>query len=231
MAERYRPSNATEGDAFIAQFCGRCHKRPSCNIPRLTMRHQVEDPEYPTQWIAEGRTGRCTAFEPAGGVEGFALTLWPEWAYAIAHLGKDVENRIWAPPKKLIGSWFAIHAGKHIGGKAGDDSMVEGLHDLLNTAQELGWQLPAFSELLPQIKTSAVVAVAKVVGVIRQAEPVGWYQGEGAFGWKLDQIIALHEPVPCSGNRRLWMLSPKVLSRVRDQVRSATDASRVEATP
>ena len=46
-----------------------------------------------------------------------ALTLWPEWAYAITHLGKDVENRDWERlPTWLTGRYLAIHAGAHIGG-------------------------------------------------------------------------------------------------------------------
>lgn len=221
MAERYRPSNATEGDAFIAQFCGRCNKREGCGIPRLTMRHQVEDAEYPREWIREGRTGRCTSFEPVDSAERLALTLWPEWAYAVAHLGKNVENRVWAPPKNLIGSWLAIHAGKHIGGKPGDEWTLDGLRELLNMAEELGRELPTFDELIPQIKTSAVVAVAKVVGVIRQPDPLGWYNGEGSIGWKLDSIITLPEPVACKGNRGLWNLPPDVLALVRAQVKRA----------
>lgn len=40
---------------------------------------------------------------PLGGERGPAprilgLTLYPEWAYAVAHLGKDVENREWSRP-------------------------------------------------------------------------------------------------------------------------------------
>lgn len=221
MTEPYRPSNATEGDAFFARSCGRCQKQGACEIPPLTMRHRENDPEYPSEWIRDGNLGRCTAFELVASEGLLALTLWPEWAYAIAHLGKDVENRIWAPPKSLIGSWLAIHAGKHIGGKPGDDSMVEGLHEQLGSAEELGLELPPFSELLPQIKASAVVAVAKVIGVIQQAEPVGWYSGERVFGWRLSQIIALPAPVPCAGKRGLWTLPPEVLVRVREQLEAA----------
>ena len=32
-----------------------------------------------------------------------ALTIWPEWAYAITHLGKDGENRTWRLFDSLIG--------------------------------------------------------------------------------------------------------------------------------
>lgn len=32
-----------------------------------------------------------------------ALTLWPEWAYAVCHLGKNIENRQWVPPRRREG--------------------------------------------------------------------------------------------------------------------------------
>lgn len=48
--------------------------------------------------------------------ERLALTLWPEWAYAVAHLGKDVENRSWPPPQTVIRKRIAIHGGASIGG-------------------------------------------------------------------------------------------------------------------
>lgn len=40
-----------------------------------------------------------------------AITLSPQWAFAVAHLGKDIENRTWYPPKHYIGD-LGIHAGQ-----------------------------------------------------------------------------------------------------------------------
>lgn len=40
-----------------------------------------------------------------------ALTLQPQWAHAVAHLGKRVENRSRAIPRALVGERIAIHAG------------------------------------------------------------------------------------------------------------------------
>ena len=38
-----------------------------------------------------------------------ALSIRAPWAWAIFHAGKDIENRTWAPPKKLLGQRFFVH--------------------------------------------------------------------------------------------------------------------------
>lgn len=73
-----------------------------------------------------------------------ALTLWPEWAWAIDLpflLAKRVENRGWAPPAELVGPaapWIALHAGKEIGGAAGAVHTVEGLSAVWSMAERSG---------------------------------------------------------------------------------------------
>lgn len=44
------------------------------------------------------------------------LTFWPEWLWAIRHLGKDVENRGYPPPSLIRGKRIALHAGKKVSG-------------------------------------------------------------------------------------------------------------------
>lgn len=154
-----------------------------------------------------------------------ALTLWPEWSWAICDpvCRKDRENRDWEPPPSLVGDWLAIHAGKYIGGRPGDSATVEGLTDLRQTAEciaeERGesWQLPCYSELIPRIVTSAVVAVVRVAGVEHGPEN-GWYTGQPGFGWVLDRLKVLPKPVPCKGAQGLWWLPDEVLRQVREQL-------------
>ena len=65
----YRPSNGTEGDAFIAHFCDRCTKdseESPCPIIGRTMAYDVDDPNYPTEWVESDEGATCTAFEPEG---------------------------------------------------------------------------------------------------------------------------------------------------------------------
>lgn len=67
-----------------------------------------------------------------------ALTLWPEWVYAIVHLGKRIENRGWPPPESLIGQPFALHAGKSIGGNGRDPRLDVG--SMLQIASDAGYR-------------------------------------------------------------------------------------------
>lgn len=52
-----------------------------------------------------------------------ALTLWQPWSWAIAHAGKRVENRTWAPPASVIGQRVAIHAGLRLD-KAAAEALI-----------------------------------------------------------------------------------------------------------
>ena len=68
----YRPSNGTEGDMFMAEWCEHCEhdsrwrddpESAGCPILCDTMIYHTRDPEYPKEWIydQEGRPS-CTAF-------------------------------------------------------------------------------------------------------------------------------------------------------------------------
>jgi len=78
MTRSYRPSNGTEGEFFMADWCDRCDRdrafrdgtSDSCPIAAATMWADVNSPDYPREWIcdAEGWPGnpRCTAFVADG---------------------------------------------------------------------------------------------------------------------------------------------------------------------
>lgn len=75
-----------------------------------------------------------------------ALTLWAEWAWAVDlpspdgtgyhPLAKRVENRTWKIP---LGIWFALHAGKHIGGRPGHASSDDGCESVAFMGQRVGF--------------------------------------------------------------------------------------------
>jgi hypothetical protein len=72
MSDRkYRPSNGTEGEYFISEFCQNCihdnpdydAKSPRCDILTLTMCLDASDPNYPSEWVYdENDRPTCTKF-------------------------------------------------------------------------------------------------------------------------------------------------------------------------
>jgi hypothetical protein len=121
-----------------------------------------------------------------------AITLWPEWAWAIANLDKRIENRIWSPPKGMIGQRIAIHAGANIGGATSRAGMVRGVEAMIDEAHCAGWSpvhigggFAVFEKggkktacSLDVIKTSAIVATATLAGCRKEH----WSQGRRVNG-------------------------------------------------
>ena len=68
----YRPSNGTEGEMFMEQFCYKCvHDKAyqdgtgdSCEIICNTMVYSIDDPNYPKEWVFDSKgQPKCTKFE------------------------------------------------------------------------------------------------------------------------------------------------------------------------
>lgn len=149
-----------------------------------------------------------------------ALTLIRPWAAAVAHLGKNVENRTWRPPAGLFGQRFAIHAGVKI-----EAAMLTGI----NIAQEMRG-LPTLPDAGPQgiVCTVRLAGVATAVGelcwtdrdALAAARGFGpgfahWFMGP--VGWVLADVRTLAAPVPCRGAQGLWTLPADVEAAVMAQ--------------
>lgn len=65
MSNKYRPSNGTEGEIFMKCFCSRCSREEGCTIWLDTMTYDTDDPEYPPEWIYQGKEPVCTAYQVA----------------------------------------------------------------------------------------------------------------------------------------------------------------------
>ena len=145
-----------------------------------------------------------------------ALTLTPEWAWAVCHLGKRVENRTWATPNALLGKLIALHAGKAAPDWDAVDLMAGcdrwQVDRLSHTYRKPGVTLtaPARAELV----RGAIVATVRLVRcrVVSQADAVGWECGP--YCWDLDDLRVLTRPVPCNGALGLWRLPDVLLDEV-----------------
>lgn len=133
------------------------------------------------------------------------LTLWQPMAWAIAAGHKRIENRPWKPWKNV--THLAIHAGA----KYHADHARQ-------ITEHIGIEVPPRSELV----FGAIIAVARLAGYITGGDQFPtqhhhdpWFSGP--FGWLLDEVAALDEPVPCKGHLGLWNLQPEDLDALHKQ--------------
>lgn len=65
-AKPYRPSSGSEGLWFEGKYCDNCKHNTSsdpCDIILMTMFYDVDDPEYPQEWVIVDNKPTCTAYE------------------------------------------------------------------------------------------------------------------------------------------------------------------------
>jgi hypothetical protein len=74
---KWRPSNGSGGMAFYDEHCARCfHEKPiredyenainnglGCNIFLRTMAHDIDHPNYPSEWTDIDGEPKCTAYQ------------------------------------------------------------------------------------------------------------------------------------------------------------------------
>lgn len=138
-----------------------------------------------------------------------ALTLHRPWPLAICKLGKRVENRGWEPPKRIIGQWLAIHAGKVF-----DENAAVAVCCEINSA------MPISSRFHPL----GIVALVKVTGFTRDEELLTTEQKRwwiGPVGWVLDDVVAFDSPVVAVGKQGLWPVEGEALEKCRVQLAKA----------
>lgn len=162
------------------------------------------------------------------------LTLWRPWPYAIAKLGKRVENRTWPLPAWMLGEHIAIHAGKRMDREA--------LEDL---AYDLGEEFPDETIDDPENHPdSTIVAVGLAVGCIRArsittdpANPayvppavimgdvdlasISAYWFHGPYGWILDQVRAIEPIRNVRGAQGLWKPNAKLVFEMHQRWKAA----------
>jgi hypothetical protein len=131
-----------------------------------------------------------------------ALTLWPEWIPAILHYGKRVENRPWHPGYAL--SNLALHSGMRV---AGGGNARDAFNEVAHVATLATLDVVRPSDIENRVVTGAIVALVDVVGYRQDADDLDegqrpWFFGP--WGWVLENLRPLVEPVPCRGHQGLW---------------------------
>jgi hypothetical protein len=160
-----------------------------------------------------------------------ALSIRQPWAWAIAHGGKDVENRTWGGGYR---GPLAIHAGARWDEDgAYDKRILRALHQFGDRfdpplrVERLG---PKTLRLLrdQQLTPGAVVAVVRVELVCIGQRGCGCespWAVQGQYHWRLGDVQPLAEPVPCKGRLGLWDLPADVEAAVMQQLALASHQS------
>jgi len=173
-----------------------------------------------------------------------AITLYPEFAWAVCRLGKNVENR----PRRMnmeLGTELAIHAGMAFGGSSKKYIKIDEVFSpVAIMARRSGWIFEAniaenairgysvkkhntFSDKVHMMPQGAVVAVAIFAGLLEPGSTScavaerdwPWWAGD-QYGYILEKVKVLKEPVAVRGKQGLWDLKDPELSRVLSQIRS-----------
>jgi hypothetical protein len=163
-----------------------------------------------------------------------ALTLHPEWAWAITHLGKNVENRserfCRQIAKRVGDGWLAIHAGvKRPADFAAVAAMYDGQVDAFpgdadDPSADPGWLFGGRSGVFikdADLRRGAIVALAKIGDVLLPGARAPWKLTFSA-ALPLSPVVVLPEPIPCKGQQGLWTPPPDVQERLR----AALEANR-----
>lgn len=145
------------------------------------------------------------------------LTVRQPWAYAIAQLGKDVENR---PRTSRYRGLLAIHAGLLVGHRS---EYADALHAIAENADVTTPAVDAGAHT-----RGAIVAVARLVNACSASLHAGWHDrpqcscGPWAEPAQHHLVLAdvrrLPWPVRCKGALGLWRLPARAEWQVRDQV-------------
>lgn len=128
-----------------------------------------------------------------------ALTLWQPWASMVVFGKKRLENRPWFPPKSLIGSRFAIHAGKHYDKNVPEQYLAEveamkhcdRIHGAIIGTAVLDFAISDPSGLSPELRRY-------------WAGPVGWIL------FDVQPIV----PIDCRGYQKLWTVPPNIRKEI-----------------
>lgn len=153
-----------------------------------------------------------------------ALTLWPEWLFAILYLGKRIENRPRSPKWYGLqpGDWFALHAGVNRPtlqriSDVGDMALRAGVRGMTFKADgSIKYEGQVLSrETCP---LGVIPAMARLGSAcLGFARPWGV---EDQWQWSLDEVRVLPEPVSCKGHQGGWFVPDEVEARIRKQLPS-----------
>jgi hypothetical protein len=132
-----------------------------------------------------------------------ALTVTPEWAWAIFHLGKDIENRNWRWPAERypLPKRILIPTSQRV--QADDYLFCEGCVYQLTRRH-----LPPIDELV----CGSIIGAVTITACVTDSNSL-WFGGR--YGFVLEDRKLLPRAIPCKGKLGPWTVSNDVESAIR----------------
>lgn len=155
-----------------------------------------------------------------------ALTIWQPWAAFVASGMKQYETRSWYTSHR---GCIAIHAGAH---KMSGTDLDLYAFQIRRLEKKVGTCLRSIL-----LRYSAIVAVAdleecertegeiytgRLADRLHEDELVLGDFSSGRYAWKMENVVCLHNPVPCKGAQGLWTVPADVEQLVRVQLTERT---------
>ncbi len=137
-----------------------------------------------------------------------AISLWQPWASAIALGLKRIETRHWQTSYR---GQIAIHAAKKWSLDQREFAAVE-------RALGRGDARIALGAIVAVATLSDIRPTDELVIAINPVEKIYGNYDSGRFGWILDDVRALREPIPCMGRQSIWTLHDDMAAAIRDQI-------------
>ena len=144
-----------------------------------------------------------------------ALSIRQPWAWAILWAGKDVENRTWPLPARMLGKRVLIHAAK---GCTADEyeSATVFIRGASGVGGREGHVLP-----LAELPRGAIVGAATLLRCEHHGCGITSRWFVGPYGFVLGNVRALPTPVPCRGALGFFDVPPDVAEHVLQEAQRA----------
>jgi hypothetical protein len=140
-----------------------------------------------------------------------ALTLWRPWPAAIFYLGKNVENRTWPAPDKIIGKRIAIHSGQRE-----DTDALPFIYNAMSPQPQSIFECIVILNGIKEVDYKGAIIGTVIIERCCRYRQVSSKWAEGPYCWLLEDPIILPEPILCKGAQGLWEVPAEIASLLGD---------------
>jgi len=126
--------------------------------------------------------------------------------YALFHLGQDIINRDYAPPKSILGKRILIHTAKKFDSEAAKSLFASRNRDTTSLIRNMPYQqLVELYQAMKEYPRGCLVGSVEITGFFE--ETFKTYNNEWAHGpycWTIRDAVEFAVPLLVQGQQSLW---------------------------